>query len=249
MDISYFILAIVATTIGAISGMGGGIIIKPVMDAVSGLPVETINFMSGCTVLSMSMVSTWRSRKEEWDYNIHLAVGAAIGGIIGKNLFRYLPGNTALVQSTMLFFLYLGIFTYVKKKDKIRPLFITRKDITLVIGLMLGCLASFLSIGGGAINMAVLFFFLGSAPKIAAKQSLFIILLSQLTSFITTMITGVPPINLTTLGYMVIGGCCGAIIGKKISNKYSNEEIEGCFLKILVFIILLSVWNVINILH
>ena len=56
-----FLVAILATTIGGISGVGGGVIIKPVMDAVSGLPVATISFLSGCTVLAMTITSMVRS--------------------------------------------------------------------------------------------------------------------------------------------------------------------------------------------
>ena len=46
----YFLVCLLATMAGGISGVGGGVIIKPVMDAVSGLPVAEISFLSGCTV-------------------------------------------------------------------------------------------------------------------------------------------------------------------------------------------------------
>lgn len=246
MELSFFILALFATTIGAISGMGGGIIIKPVLDAVSGLPVDAISFMSSCTVLAMSLVSTWRSRKENWSFHLPLAFGAALGGIFGKNLFLFFPGNRALVQSTVLFFLYLGIFLYVKNKDKFRPLYIKKRAVSLLIGLILGAMASFLSIGGGAMNMAVLLFFLGSPPKVAAKQSLFIILLSQLTSFFTTIITGIPVVDPISLVLMMIGGCYGAILGGKISKKFSHEQVKTFFLYTLIGVIFLSFWNLLS---
>ena len=55
-----FIVAItfIATIVGAISGIGGGVIIKPVMDAILKLPVETISFLSGTTVLAMGRPSS-----------------------------------------------------------------------------------------------------------------------------------------------------------------------------------------------
>ena len=58
----YFLICVTATTLGAISGIGGGVIIKPVMDALGGMSVSTISFLSGCTVLAMSVVSVLRSR-------------------------------------------------------------------------------------------------------------------------------------------------------------------------------------------
>ena len=43
-----------ASIIGAICGIGGGVIIKPVLDVFGWASVSTISFLSGCTVLSMS---------------------------------------------------------------------------------------------------------------------------------------------------------------------------------------------------
>ena len=58
----YFLICLAATTAGGISGVGGGVIIKPVMDAVSGMGVATVSFLSGCTVLAMTITSMLRSR-------------------------------------------------------------------------------------------------------------------------------------------------------------------------------------------
>ena len=64
-----FAIAFFASTIGAICGIGGGIIIKPAMDAVGAADVATINFLSGCTVLSMTCYSVIKS-KVSGDSNI-----------------------------------------------------------------------------------------------------------------------------------------------------------------------------------
>ena len=88
----YFLICLAATTAGGISGVGGGVIIKPVMDAVSGLGAATISFLSGCTVLAMTITSMVRSRggsvKVEKRRGTFLAIGAAFGGIMGKEAFE-----------------------------------------------------------------------------------------------------------------------------------------------------------------
>ena len=43
-----------ASVVGAICGIGGGVLIKPLLDAFGVLSVASISFLSGCTVLSMS---------------------------------------------------------------------------------------------------------------------------------------------------------------------------------------------------
>ncbi len=78
MEFLYFFVALFSTTIGAISGLGGGTIIKPVLDAVSGLTVANINFMSSCAVLSMTFLSIYRGRNDHLDMNYPISTALAL---------------------------------------------------------------------------------------------------------------------------------------------------------------------------
>ena len=57
MDILFFVVAFLSSIVGAICGIGGGVVIKPVLDMLRLGAPATINFLSGCTVLSMSLYS------------------------------------------------------------------------------------------------------------------------------------------------------------------------------------------------
>lgn len=249
MEILYFLVALFATTVGSIGGMSGGLIIKPTMDALSGLDVATVSFMSSCTVLAMSSVNVVRSRKNQDDIQlsttIPLAVGACLGGVLGKAIFRYTTGDRALIQSVLLGIIYVVIFIYVKEKKKIKSLKIKEKGVCFTIGTSLGVLSSFLGVGGGPLNMAVLFYFIGSSPKVAAKQSFFMIFFSQIGSFATTAVTGFPE-NLNYIGIicMMIGGCFGAVLGAKISKTLTDERVETCLTDTLVAVMLLNLYNI-----
>ena len=92
MDILFFIVSFLSSVVGAICGIGGGVVIKPVLDMLQMGSAATINFLSGCTVLSMSLYSVGKSlragdSKVEISTGTPLALGAAIGGVIGKQLF------------------------------------------------------------------------------------------------------------------------------------------------------------------
>ncbi len=53
-----FAVCIFSTMIGAISGIGGGVIIKPLLDmTLTGLGTQTISLLSAFAVLSMSLFS------------------------------------------------------------------------------------------------------------------------------------------------------------------------------------------------
>lgn len=58
-----FLIAISASVLGALTGIGGGVIVKPVVDAAGLLSSAAANFLCGCMVLSMSVVSLIRNRK------------------------------------------------------------------------------------------------------------------------------------------------------------------------------------------
>lgn len=51
--LAYFIISLLASVVGAICGIGGGVIIKPTLDLFHLDSVATVSFLSGCTVLVM----------------------------------------------------------------------------------------------------------------------------------------------------------------------------------------------------
>lgn len=54
----YGVLIFVATCMGAFVGLGGGVIIKPVLDVINIHPWEQIAFFSYCAFFVMSVTST-----------------------------------------------------------------------------------------------------------------------------------------------------------------------------------------------
>ena len=88
----FFVICFSASVIGAICGIGGGVIIKPILDAFHMLDDAAISFLSSSTVLSMTTYSVIKSKlsgESHIDSKIGfpLALGAAFGGLIGKWMF------------------------------------------------------------------------------------------------------------------------------------------------------------------
>ena len=63
------------------------------------------------------------------------------------------------VQAASLFVITLGTLTYTIKKNDIRTINVLNPAVCALIGFVLGVCSSFLGIGGGPINLVVLFFF------------------------------------------------------------------------------------------
>ena len=177
MEIIFLAVSFIASAIGAICGIGGGVIIKPILDVFGVLDISAISFLSGCTVLSMSCYSVMKSQIN---------------------------------------------------KDSVI-------DMTI---------SSFLGIGGGPINLVVLYFFFSMETKVAAQNSLYIILLSQISSLVITIFTNtVPSVPSLLLIAMILCGILGSALGRRINSKIRSEIVDKLFKGIMCVIILICIFN------
>lgn len=253
MLVLYFIISLTASVAGAICGIGGGVIIKPTLDLFHLDTVASVSFLSGCTVLAMSSYSVGRSiiaKDSAVDLKLTtlLGIGAALGGIAGKELFSMVSLRLAeaagSVQAICLGVITLGTLVYTLCKSHI-PTHKTRQPwLCILIGLMLGVMSSFLGIGGGPINLIVLHYFFSMNTKTAAQNSLYIILISQFTSLGAIIFTGsTPEFSWLKLGLMVAGGIGGGMLGRKLNKHIDNKAVDRLFICLMVIIIGISVYN------
>lgn len=252
----FLLISFGASIAGAICGIGGGVIIKPTLDAFGVLSVSAISFLSGCTVLAMTCYSVIKGKMSgeslvDMKTGTPLAIGAAIGGVVGKSMFQAVSSLFAdkdmvgAVQAACLLVITLGTLIYTIKKEKIHTHHVTNPVICVLIGLVLGILSSFLGIGGGPINLVVLFFFFSMDTKAAAQNSLYIILFSQITGLLNSLVTGtVPEFSIWLLVLMVIGGILGGMSGRVINKKIDEMVVDKLFLFLMVVIIGINIYNI-----
>ncbi len=255
MDILFLLVAFGSSIVGAICGIGGGVVIKPVLDMLQMGSAATINFLSGCTVLSMSLYSVTKAltagdSKVEMRTGTPLAIGAAIGGVVGKELFSAVKAafdGSAMVggvQAAALGMITLGTLVYTVNKGRIATKQLTNQAFCTLIGLLLGVMSSFLGIGGGPINLVVLGYCFSIDSKTAAANSLYIILFSQAASLIATFVTAsVPEFSVLALVLMVAGGIGGGIVGRSLNKKMDNKAVDKLFIALMVLIVAICVYN------
>ena len=257
MPLIYPIISFIASIAGAISGIGGGVIIKPTLDVATSDPVDLIGFLSGSTVLAMTTVALFRSRKStvRLDKRISslLALGGVLGGLSGKILFdlieRSIKKESTLsgTQSIILLILTLAVLLFTLNKNRITPLNLNGSLQSLFTGLLLGGIASFLGIGGGPVNLALLYFFFSMDSKTGALNSIFIIFCSQLTNLVFTVLSGeVPPFHGPVLALMITGGITGGLAGTCISGKLSNRQVDYLFSAVMVVIMGITIFNILE---
>lgn len=252
----FLIISFFASLIGAICGVGGGIIIKPVLDTFNIMSVSTISFLSSCTVLAMSLVSVYKNTRSKTKIDINLristflGIGAAIGGVLGNNLFRRLKilfdndNIIGAIQAFLLIIITILTLIYIKNKEKIKTINVNNPYLCALIGLILGVMSSFLGIGGGPINLVVLAYFFSMNTKSAAANSIYIIMFSQITNFLSVLISNsIPEFDVNILVVMILGGIVGGLLGSKVNINISTMKVDRLFKYLILLIITINVYN------
>lgn len=257
MQLLVFLITFMASSFGSVAGFGGGVIIKPTLDAFGILPVSTVSFLSGCTALGMAVSSLITQKNNGVRLHVRtstpLALGAILGGFAGKTLFEFVRtifGNESIlggIQAVCLTVITTCVLLYICGKDHLKSFHVANPGACVAIGILLGIISSFLGIGGGTSNVMILFLCFSMDAKTAAKNSLYIIIFSQSASILQAVLTStVPTFELGYLLLMLLGGITGAITGATVSRRLSNRGVERILRTLLVIIILIDISNVIK---
>ncbi|MBN2853043.1 MAG: sulfite exporter TauE/SafE family protein [Clostridia bacterium] len=251
MGMLYLLVALIATIIGGMTGIGGGVIIKPVLDAFSTYDVSSINILSSVTIFSMAAVSFTQNSINGFKLSknlVFLAVGSIIGGLLGKELLFFVTAtmisrNIVIMQSGILALLLVVVLF----KSRIRSHYVKNVFVIILVGIFLGTTSSFLGVGGGPINVFVLHLFLEMDTKQLTVSSIFVILLSQFSKLSAiTFTSGFSSFHLEMLVYMIPGGIAGGLLGTFLLKKTHVNHIKKVFNLVVGIIILLNIFNIIR---
>jgi len=255
VGVLYFIVIICANTIGAVSGMGGGVIIKPVFDFIGVDTVATISFYSTMAVFTMAIVSTGRQIKNgvevNWKEVGFISLGSVTGGITGNIFFeeflKVLPKEENVMMIQIIITIITLIFAFVYTRFELSSFNLSGKMWCIFCGFILGFLASFLGIGGGPINVALLMWMFAMPIKKATVYSICIILFSQLAKIITiAVVSGFARYNLMMLWYIVPAAIIGGFIGAQASRLLSPKRVVSVFQLTIIGVLIINLYNFIQ---
>ncbi|AYE37248.1 sulfite exporter TauE/SafE family protein [Companilactobacillus zhachilii] len=252
--IIYALIIFIANTIGAVSGMGGGLIIKPALQLIDLDNVILINFYSSFAVFIMSISSTWKQLRSNNKISIgtavYLSLGSVVGGILGDQSFKLMHsfiGSDKSVVVQMILVIISLIISLLLLCGRIKPLYLQGSILMLIVGLFLGWLATLLGIGGGPINIAVFIFLFGIGMRQATIYSIITIFFSQGAKLIQALITrnvfGIDPLLLVAISFAAV---FGGLIGAKISNSIDERCIVTVYNAVVFLVLILDSINLVE---
>jgi len=257
IGIIYAVVIFLACVIGAIVGLGGGVFIRPIFEAIGEHNNANIAFFSSTAILSMAIVSTLKKMKDGLSVKIKMAalisIGAVVGGMLGDLLRQqllsvmYNESNLQLVQNIVtILVLALSIFATLKRDLRYE---IKSYVVLPFIGIGLGAVASFLAIGGGPINVPILMIFFGLSIKTATSYSIIIIFFSHASRLVTMGVSnGFGYFDTRLLPFIIIAAMLGGFLGANLSRVFSEGVVKKLFIAALSVVIVLNIFNGITVL-
>jgi len=228
-------LGFAAGILGSMIGLGGGIIIVPIL-TFFGFPPTVAASNSLFAAFSNSVASTISySKQKRIEYSLGLKLGllAIPGTILGAiistdivpDLFKILFGFILITSA---------VYIFLRKQVESREKVISKQLIIFIIGasFFAGIISSFFGIGGGIVFVPLMVVGMGLSMKKAAPTSQLILLFASLSGIIVHSVLGHP--DFLQSGFLAIGSFFGGLVGAKLSLSVRERN-----LKILISVILL----------
>ncbi|MHC5227088.1 sulfite exporter TauE/SafE family protein [Enterococcus sp. LJL99] len=254
----YFITIFLSNTVGALSGMGGGVIIKPVLDFIGYHSLSSIAFYSSVAVFTMSISSTFKQIQNGIQIELKkatgISLGSLLGGVLGDHLLSFalrIAPQQATVQAiqAIIMLLTLVMVLFYNRFVSFHFSFHSLPTFCLV-GILLGTLSTFLGIGGGPINVACLIFFFGMEIKSATVYSIITIFFSQLAKLVSIgTSTGFGSFDLSILWAIIPAALLGGYFGGFLSKKLTDQRVTQLYNGVISLVILLNLYNLYAVLH
>lgn len=251
----YFAVILFATTVGALSGMGGGVIIKPVLDAVGAHALNSVNFYSSVSIFVMSIVSVIKQVRGGMRVSINsifgIAVGSIVGGSLGNILFNYLltffsnQSSVQMVQIVITVILLALVLLYLR--FEIKPLNLKNRIWPFAVGLFLGAVSTLLGIGGGPINVAMFIFVFGMPMKKAMVYALTAKFFAHFANLLTVFFNeGFTHYELNFLWAIVPAAILGGYLGSQLNQKSTNKKVNLYYRLVTLGVIILNIANAVG---
>lgn len=256
MIIIYILIILLATTSGAVAGLGGGVIIKPVLDMIGYHDVITIGFYSSLAVFTMCLVSLYKQIRSGFQFQVKIVVmislGSLLGGFVGEQIFNFATAMLQnhiikIIQASLLLITLILIFIYSLNKDNIKSYYIKNDFAIIFVGLGLGVISVFLGIGGGPLNVATLMLLFSQTMKEATIYSITTIFFSQISKLTIVCLSGsLASFDLSFIPPILITAIIGGYLGTRINQRINNRQIQIFYNLLIIILMVISVYNIIN---
>lgn len=251
-----FLVSIIAGFIGALFGLGGGVLIIPFLTLVEGVPVP---LAVGASIVSVVATSSSSAATYVQDHltnlrlGMFLEIGTVAGAITGAFVAVFLPASVLfvlfgliLLYATIIMVRARGIdFPADVKSDTTSRILslggqyedhslnrvvkyeVTRTPLTVFIGYFAGIVSGLLGVGGGIINVPTMNLVSKVPVKVASATSNFMIGVTAAASASVYLLRG--DVNPLLAAPLIVGVAGGALLGTRVLKVTPPTRVKVAF--------------------
>ena len=266
--LTILLVSIVAGFVGALFGLGGGVLIIPFLTLVEGVPVP---LAVGASIVSVVATSSASAATYVQDHltnlrlGMFLEIGTVAGAITGAFVSVFLPASALfilfgiiLLYATMVMIRARGVdFPANVRPDKTSRILalgsqyedqslnrvvkyeVTRTPLTVFIGYFAGIVSGLLGVGGGIINVPTMNLVSKVPVKVASATSNFMIGVTAAASASVYLLRG--DVNPLLAAPLIIGVAGGALLGTRVLKVTPPTRVKVAFGILLAAISLLMI--------
>lgn len=232
------ILGFVAGLLGALTGIGGGVILTPILALHFGIPIREAIGTSLVAVITTSAASS-SVHLQRHTTDIRLGMTLELATSFGAAVMAYLVGyfNRNALEGLFAAFLLYSAIMILSKRGKVKdeetlppasngelvipPYEPKRYPLGLSASLVAGALSGLLGIGGGPIKVPVMYIFMNVPLMVATATSNFMIGVTAAASAIVYYRRGdiLPGIAAPLAAGVFVGSLLGARLAPRIHTK------------------------------
>ncbi len=256
--VALLLIGVFAGAFGAVFGLGGGIILIPVMTILFGLDPTSAAAASLVGIVATSAGATTRSLKKGTTnvrLGLMLEITTSIGAIVGAAVAIYLEDWILMVFFAMVM-LYSGIkmamsperaveesdeegmmtFTYKDAAEGDAEKRYTVKNVKSGLGLCIiaGAISSITGVGGGAVKVPLMNIHMHVPIKVASTTSSYMIGITAFSGAVIYLAAG--QVMLDVAAAVAIGTYVGATIGARIAEKVHTASLKKYMSVVFFFV-------------
>lgn len=236
LDLWLLLLGFAAGVLGSMIGLGGGIVVVPVLTFFGFSPAlaASNSLFAAFSNAVASSVSYAKQKRIEYLIGLKLGLLAIPGTVLGAfishditpSLFKILFGIVLIASS---------VYIFSRRKLESKKHNLSKQIMVLATGasFFAGIISSLFGIGGGIVFVPLMVIVVGLSMKIAAPTSQFILLFVSASGMAVHALLGHPDFYQALL--LAIGAFGGGLVGSRLSL-----EIEEKKLRILVTVVMIA---------
>jgi len=252
------VLGFFAGMLGAITGIGGGVVLAPILALHFGIPIREAIGTSLVAVITTSAASS-SVHLQRHTTDIRLGMTLELATALGAAVTAYLVGyfNRSLLEGVFAGFLLYSSITILSRGGEVKtgdesssesssglalsngevvipPYEPKRYPLGMAASLVAGALSGLLGIGGGPIKVPVMYIFMGVPLMVATATSNFMVGVTAAASAIVYYRHG--DILVEVAAPLAVGVFLGSLLGARAAPRIRTRYVVYLLVAIMVYL-------------